>query len=149
MSTNGSIDATESPAIEPLLSATEADRSAIIGPLARYSTAKGFQYAVEPIVLALRQGGAIVGGLIGYTNFGWLYIEILSVHEDLRGQGCGRRLMAEAEAVARARGCVGAWVDTFTFQDHGFYQAVGYGLFGTLPNYPGPEQRLFFRKMLV
>jgi len=136
------------PAITPLAAPTDAERMAIIGPLAAFSLERGYRFEVDPVVLVLRANGEIVGGLIGHTNFGWLYVEILSVAETLRGQGHGRRLMAKAETIARGRGCVGAWVDTYSFQSPGFYPAVGYTLFGELPHCPGKERRLFFRKML-
>jgi hypothetical protein len=48
--------------------------------------------------------------------------------------------METAEAMARTRHCVGAWVDTYTFQSPGFDERLGYRIFGTLPSYPGAEQ---------
>jgi len=56
--------------------------------------------------------------------------------------------METAELMARRRGCVGAWVDTYSFQSPDFYQHLGYRIFGTLPSYPGAEQRIFLMKML-
>jgi len=127
---------------------TPAQRDAIIAPLGRFSTERGFPFRPDPVSLVLERGGEVLGGLIGATNWDWLHIEILSVDERLRGGGWGRRLVEAAEAVARKRGCVGAWVDTFSFQSPGFYERIGYAVFGELPSYPGAERRIFLRKML-
>lgn len=123
-------------------------RSAIIAPLAEFSAERGFEFRPNPIYVLLNEGEQVVGGLTGNSNWGWLYIEILSVAARLRRHGYGRQLMQQAEAIARARGCVGAWVDTYTFQSPSFYERLGYRVFGTLPNYPGAEQRIFLMKTL-
>jgi hypothetical protein len=46
----------------------------------------------------------------------------------------------------RARGCVGAWLDTFSFQARGFYERLGYSLAGTIPDHPLGEARYFMIK---
>jgi ribosomal protein S18 acetylase RimI-like enzyme len=127
---------------------TEDQRSAIIAPLGELSAARGFQFCPNPIYLLLRDSDRIVGGLIGHSNWQWLYIELLSVAAHLRSRGFGRQLVEKAEEVARTRDCVGVWVDTYTFQSPGFYERLGYRVFGTLPNYPSAEQRIFLMKML-
>ncbi|XLM22551.1 GNAT family N-acetyltransferase, partial [Chromobacterium piscinae] len=71
----------------------------------------------RPLVIRIEdEAGQVVGGLWGYTRYGWLYTELLSAPTGARGLGLGRRLMEAAEAEARTRGCVGAWVDTHSFQ---------------------------------
>ena len=50
-------------------------------------------------------------------------------------------LAAEAEAIRL--GCVGVWLDTFSFQARGFYEKLGYTLFGTIDDYPPGESRFF------
>lgn len=127
---------------------TEENRSAIIAPLGEFSATRGFLFRPAPIYLSLREGDQIVGGLIGHTNWEWLYVETLSVATPLRNRGYGRQLMEMAEATARSRNCVGAWVDTYSFQSPGFYERLGYRIFGTLPKYPGTERRIFLMKML-
>jgi GNAT superfamily N-acetyltransferase len=126
----------------------EEERQAIIAPLGKFSEGRGFAFRPRAVGLVLRAGDAIVGGLLGDTNWDWLHIDILSVAAHLRGRGYGRQLMERAEALARERGCGGAWVDTYSFQSPGFYQRLGYRVFGTLPSYPGAEQRIFLMKTL-
>jgi GNAT superfamily N-acetyltransferase len=92
--------------------------------------------------------GDEVAGLIGHIYYKWLLIEVLWVAEEARGQGLGRRLLMAAEEEARARGCHGAWLDTFSFQARGFYEKHGYELFGELADYPPGHRRHFMRKQL-
>lgn len=103
----------------------------------------------EVILSVFREGeGAPVGGLVGYVAFGWLFIRMFFLPEDLRRQGLGRELLRRAEEEARARGCVGAHLDTFSFQARGFYEKQGYALFGTLPDCPPGHARFFLHKRL-
>ncbi|AUH52097.1 GNAT family N-acetyltransferase [Chromobacterium sp. ATCC 53434] len=124
-------------------------RAAIAAPLVAYNDARVGPGDHQPLVIQVEDGeGRIVGGLWGYTRYGWQYTELLAAPADARGQGLGRRLMEEAEAEARARGCVGAWVDTHSFQAPGFYEGLGYRRFGELEDYPPGHSRVFFRKDL-
>lgn len=89
----------------------------------------------------------LVGGIAGETYAGWLFIRYFWIAESLRGQGIGRQLIGEAEARALARGCHSAWVDTFSFQAPGFYQKLGYEVFGELA-WSADHKRIFLRKQL-
>ncbi|MCQ0989499.1 GNAT family N-acetyltransferase [Jiella marina] len=122
-------------------------RQRIVAPLAEYSTRKNFAFAPRFVTLALNDGQGIDGGLIAQIYWDWMYIEILAVPERWRGQGLGRALIENAEAIARENGCTGVWVDTYSFQSPGFYEAMGYKPFGELPDYPKGEERLFFAKL--
>lgn len=96
-------------------------------------------------VLAHRDG-AIVGGLIGYTHWNWLFVSHLWTDENHRGQGIGSCLMAAAEKEAIARGCLHAHCDTFDFQALPFYRKLGYQVFGSLEDYPIGHTRYFLSK---
>lgn len=99
-------------------------------------------------VLLANEEGAVVGGLLGRTVYGWLVIEMLYVPEPLRGRAFGTALMREAEAEARRRGCIGVQVDTFGFQAPAFYRRLGFSVFGELKDNPPGETRLFMAKRL-
>jgi predicted N-acetyltransferase YhbS len=107
-----------------------------------------------PFSLIARDGdGALVGGLIGSTSYGWLLVKVLWVAEGLRGRGLGARLMATAEREAAARGCHGAWLDTSSARAREFYMRLGYGEFGRLENRPDEQpqghRRFFLSKRLA
>jgi GNAT superfamily N-acetyltransferase len=92
--------------------------------------------------------GAVAGGFWGITLFRWLHVQMLIVPEILRGRGIGSAVMNAAETEARARGCIGSCVDTFSFQATGFYEKLGYIPFGVLEDYPPGHQRIYFTKRL-
>jgi len=85
---------------------------------------------------------------LGRTWLGWLYVELLYVPDGLRGGGLGRDLMLRAEAAARARGCTGIWLNTFSFQARGFYEKLGFTLIGQIDDCPVGHQRFFLQKRL-
>lgn len=105
-------------------------------------------FATIGLVLKDPVTGATDGGLTARISFGWMFVELLFVPERLRGQGVGRQLMEQAEAVARERGCSGIWLDTFSFQAPGFYSKLGYAVFGEISNYPPGSSRFFLQKHL-
>ena len=132
--------------IERLLQADDADRARVVGPLAESETRGDFAFSPRHIVLALTDIEGIDGGLVAQIYWDWMTIEIVAVPERIRGAGFGRQLVEAAEAIAIEAGCTGAWVDTYSFQSPGFYEAMGYEPFGRLSDYPKGKSRIFFAK---
>jgi GNAT superfamily N-acetyltransferase len=129
--------------------AEESVRQRIVAPLAEYNLQAAGPGHGRPVVITLEdEAGEIVGGLWGYTGYEWLFTQLLAVPASHRRQGLGQRLLAMAEAEALARGCTGAWLDTFEFQARGFYERLGYTCFAELPDYPRGFKRFFLRKAL-
>ena len=104
----------------------------------------------EPLILVARYGTDIVGGLIGSTSYGWLLVKILWVADEMRRRGLGGRLLTQAEALAQARECHGAWLDTSSADAERFYARLGYKPFGVLENasneFPHEHRRTFLAK---
>jgi GNAT superfamily N-acetyltransferase len=125
-------------------------RKQIAAPLVTYNALNGGPENHRALVVTVAdEAGAVLGGLWGYTGYGWLFVQLLVVPESLRGQGIGRKLMAIAEREALARGCRDAWLDTFGFQARGFYEKLGYLSFGELQDYPPGFSRIFLKKRLA
>jgi GNAT superfamily N-acetyltransferase len=103
----------------------------------------------EAIAVLVHAEGALVAGLSGYSAWGWLYVQWLWIAEMQRGQGLAGRMLAEAEAEARQRGCHGAYIDTFNPQALRAYQKAGYTVFGTLADFPPGRSRSFLSKPLT
>jgi GNAT superfamily N-acetyltransferase len=127
--------ASDSPApgtFEAIFAALDASSRDLIGP-------------AQPRLLMIPirdDAGVVVGRFWGRTLFQWLHVEMLFVPEPLRGLGVGSALMASAEAHARARGCRGAHVETFSFQAAPFYRKLGFSVFGVLEDSPPGHSRL-------
>ena len=126
---------------------TPEDRAAIAAPLMAYNQEHGPEAGAKSLVLLLKDDeGRAIGGLWGKTVYDWMYVELLAVPDVLRGKGAGAALLKQAEAMAISRGCVGAWLDTFAFQARGFYEKLGYTIFGELNEHPKGSARYFLMK---
>lgn len=74
----------------------------------------------------------VVGGLLGRTSMGLLFIDLFFLPESLRKHGIGSRVIRAAEDEATRRGCSRAVLFTVTFQAPGFYERQGYQVLGRL-----------------
>ena len=99
-------------------------------------------------VVARDPDGALVGGIYGEIYWDWLHVLALWVAPPFRGQRLGTQLLSRAEVEAIAKGCHGAFLDTFSFQSVSLYTRAGYEIFGSLEHYPGEHSRYFLRKAL-
>ncbi len=127
-------------------------REAIVGPLIKFNNSRASQpenYRPLVIILSDPDTGEVVGGLWGATNYAHLHVDLLFVPDTLRGNGLGRQMLLQAEQEASARGCRGAWLDTYSFQARAFYERHGYAVFGILNDYPPGQSRIFLHKILV
>jgi GNAT superfamily N-acetyltransferase len=97
-------------------------------------------------ILLQNESGETIGGLNGKTTFGVLFIDVLYVPEDLRGQRLGQRMMDMAEEEARRRGCIAGFVYTLNFQAPEFYQHLGWEPFGEIACAPEGINRVFLKK---
>jgi GNAT superfamily N-acetyltransferase len=123
------------------------DAAFIRDQLRRFNLLHAPDDAYQPLsVFMIDSTGRLTGGLLGVTYWNWLHIETLWLHEDVRGQGYGRKLLQAAEQEAVRRGCLHAHVDTMDFQSPAFYQREGYTVWGVLEDLPPGHQRIFMRK---
>ncbi|MDE2018522.1 MAG: GNAT family N-acetyltransferase [Hyphomicrobiales bacterium] len=128
--------------------------AAVEGEIERVGLALGAEVAAAfgprdeaALSLMARDGaGAPVGGLLGASHWRWLYVRQLWVAPEARGTGVGRALMERAEAIARARGCAGAYLDTFSPDAARFYAAMGYAEAGRIEGFPPGHARRYFAK---
>lgn len=103
--------------------ATEADERAYASSVARGT------------VRILEEGGEAIGFLsyaldfdVMYVSGGFVWIDLVYVHEDHRGRGLGKRLYEEAERLARANGCDRVVADVFAANrgSLAFHERVGF-----------------------
>src|SRR5262245_1716139 len=102
----------------------------------------------KPLSITLREKKDIVGGVIGDTHMGWLFVQYFWIDEKFRRKGFGTRLLGAAEDEARKRGAKNVYLDTFSFQAQPFYEKLGYRAFGRLNDYPSGHSRTWLSKAL-
>ncbi len=106
----------------------------------------GPEHAEDLWVIAREDDGSLCGGLKGRSSYSWLFIDWLWVSASTRGKGIGGHLLAKAEEAARERGCLGAYVDTFSFQAPDFYRRNGYEEFGRIEGFPLGHACIWLKK---
>ncbi len=104
----------------------------------------------RPLAALLKdpETGATLGGMIGRTSYGLLFVNTVYLPEDQRGQDIGSRLLALMEQEAIARGCKAGFLLTITFQAPGFYGRHGWTEFGRIACDPPGTARVFMTKAL-
>ena len=123
--------------------------SVVGGGIHHYNIQQAGPSAGKNVCFVLRApDGEVVGGLIGETHWGWFYINLLFIKEELRGRGYGHQLLTMAEEEARKSGAKNAYLDTFSFQAPEFYQQHGYQVFGELKDVPPGHTRFYLTKQL-
>ena len=106
----------------------------------------------KPFAIFVRdEQNTIVGGLIGGTFWGWLYVDILWIADHVRHHGYGSQLLALAEQEAITRGCTYANLETMDWQARPFYERLGYTVWGELDDIPAGtgHKRFSLRKQLA
>lgn len=114
-----------------------ADVESVRAQLQAYNRQHAGPFAQQNLaVFARDEQGEIVGGAAGELTWGWLYVDLLWVHEAQRGAGLGSELLARLEKLADGYGVVGYHLGTASFQALDFYLRCGYEVWGQLRDFP-------------
>jgi GNAT superfamily N-acetyltransferase len=116
--------------------------------LIRYNNEKMGKQKYKRLAVSLREGNAIVGGIVGEVWTAVLFIQFFWLEQHLRRKGFGAKLIKAIEVEARRFGATRAYVDTMSFQAPGFYRTCGYKEFGSIEGYPGGVTRHWLTKTL-
>lgn len=116
--------------------------------LSGHARTAGVVFDKQLFAIEAKADGRAIGALIGSTNQSWLHVALLSVDPTRRRNGVGRALLSRAEEIARGRGCIGAWLDTYDFQGPDYYPRFGYEVFGRIDDMPPGHTRFFYTKRL-
>lgn len=92
--------------------------------------------------------GDVVGGAIGRSSLGLLFLDLFFLPEALRGAGLGTEVLRAFEDEGRRRGCRSAVLYTISFQAPEFYARNGWRRFGEIPCDPPGTSRIFMSKEL-
>ncbi len=96
--------------------------------------------------MLLNHSNDFLGGLAGFTAWDWLFVKWLLIREDARGRGLGSLALDAAEAEAKKRGCVAAWLDTLNPAARNLYARHGYTVFGEIADFRAGQARFFMQK---
>lgn len=122
---------------------------AVAKGLSAYNTAKAGKPGYKRFAVSVRDDGdTIRGGIVAYTIWNWCFVEMLWLDEAARSGGLGTELLQRAEKRAARLGARHVYLDTFSFQGDGFYQRLGYEVFGELTDFPPGERRIWLKKDL-
>jgi GNAT superfamily N-acetyltransferase len=139
---------------EPVLTLTDQptdiDEKIIGSGLADFNASKVGYRDWRPLAALLRDPdtGETLGGMIGRTSYGLLFIDLVYLPDTMRGQDIGSKLLRMMEDEGARRGCKSAFLFTITYQAPGFYERHGWTEFGRIACDPDGTARVFMTKTL-
>lgn len=117
--------------------------------LFQYNRREVDNYSYEDFIIkVIDDSDLTVGGIHCQIGGDWLYIASLWIDENVRSEGLGKRLLRQAEEIAVQKKCFGVYLYTYSFQNPGFYEKVGYHTFGMLENFCNDNSKLYMKKYL-
>jgi GNAT superfamily N-acetyltransferase len=127
-----------------------AAEEAIGGGLKKFNEEQSGISDALPLAVILKDpdGGETLGGAIGRTSLGLLFLDLFFLPQTLRGAGLGTQILRMFEDEGRRRGCRSAMLYTISFQAPEFYARNGWQRFGEIPRDPPGTSRIFMTKSL-
>ena len=126
------------------------DKRVMIDGMLAYHASKGHIRKSETFSVVIKDQSEKLLGCV-MVSFLWngMSIQSLWVDDAVRGQGLGKKLMTMVEEEGVRRGCTIAYTDTFTWQAPGFYEKLGYKIYGKLEGFPEGNVLSYYCKKLV
>ncbi|MBW3500099.1 GNAT family N-acetyltransferase [Janthinobacterium sp. NKUCC08_JDC] len=103
---------------------------------------------VLSVVVRDRDSQRVLGGAMGRTSLGLLFLDLFYLPAALRGLGLGSQILGQFEEQGRRRGCATAVLYTISFQAPEFYERRGWRRFGDIACSPEGTSRVFMSKTL-
>lgn len=130
---------------------TEQDENIVCKGLLQHNVKKTYGLLKKPgmgVNLYLKENDRPIGAILCDTYNLCLYIDVMWIDEAYRGKGFGKKLISQAEKIAKDNGCVFSHTCTFSYQSPEFYKACGYKVFAELDDYPNDIVQYFLKKKL-
>lgn len=104
----------------------------------------------NPLSVLIRstKSGEVLGGMVGRSSLGLLFIDLFYLPPELRRMGVGTDILRRFEDEGRKRGCTAAFLYTISFQAPDFYKKHGWEEFGRIDCKPEGTSRIFMKKSL-
>lgn len=90
--------------------------------------------------------GKLIGGAIGFILYEWYFLEGLWIKDSYQSQKVGTSLMKKVEEYVKKEKLIGIRLETWDFQAKGFYEKLGYTMYGTIEDCPPGTINYFFKK---
>ena len=130
----------------------EADKDAekaVYDALRAYNIDRFGPSGYKALQIALRDNeGKVIGGLMGETARGWLFIKLLFVPEEQRGKGLATRMLQMAEDEARVRGCTGMQIDTMSPEALALYLRYAFRIAGRIEGLSGGHDLIWLTRRI-
>ena len=128
---------------------TNEERSYLVNQLTKFNHTKVKEpFKEDDTVLyfskCMKKDNEVVGGILANSYWGILYIDILWVDEKYRNKGYASTLLSDVERMAKEKNCTISHLSTYDFQAKGFYEKLGYRVFGILEDCPSEGHSLYY-----
>ena len=125
------------------------DKAVMVAGMLDYHASHGHPRKVDTHSILIKNDDTLIGCVIVTFLYNGMEIATLWVDEKMRGQGLGQKLMEMAEAEGKKCGATFAYTNTFTWQAPGFYEKLGYKLYGKLEDFPVGNSLSYYRKSII
>jgi|GEM_PF-1599240 len=123
--------------IEVSKNSSPADIDAIKTGLIGFNREFGTEDYINPLVVfAKDEFGCLVGGAMFCIQYTSCYIHLFWIEAGSRGKGLGRTVFDAIVQECKGAGVTDLFLDTFSFQNTGFYERLGFKTVGCLADYP-------------
>ncbi len=115
-----------------IITATEEEAKLIDDNIVAFNKSKVSPAQAETIITknyVIKDNSKVIAGINAIIYHQALYVDVLFVDEEYRGQDLGSELLNKVENEAKAIGATLAHLDTFDFQAKDFYIKHGYEVF--------------------
>ena len=92
------------------------------------------------------QDGAVVGGIMGYTIMGTMFIKEFWIDANHRGQGYGSALLEEAKELALEHNCISFQTSCMSYNNFDFMKKHGFETYGHSDGYPHDVKEYYLIK---
>ena len=118
-----------------IIPATEEEAKLIDDNIVAFNKSKVSPAQAENIITknyVIKDNSKVIAGINAIIYHQALYVDVLFVTPEYRGQDLGSELLNKVELEARAMGSTLSHLATFDFQAKDFYLKSGYEIFGIL-----------------
>ena len=134
--------------IEALVNPSKEDCKIIDDGITQYNIQQIGKQKYIPVGSFARKGDKVIGGITGNMYWNYLFIDLMWIEDEYRGQGIGKQLIDEFEKLSIKHGIYKSHLYTASFQSLDFYKKCGYSVVGQLEDMPEGETEYMLYKRL-